>query len=119
MAVPTFPPIDPAERRRRLAPPTGRIRVVIDTDAANEIDDQFALAWAFTSRDRFDIEGVTAVPYSFGIYRDDLIRTRALRDAGTPLPRSCAPLAGWVGGFAPPASTRPRSRSSVPPRAWS
>ena len=32
--------------RSRLAPPTGRVRVVIDTDTANEIDDQFALAWA-------------------------------------------------------------------------
>jgi len=34
---------------QRLAPPNaecGRPRVVIDTDAANEIDDQFALAWA-------------------------------------------------------------------------
>lgn len=99
MALPTFPTIDPAERRRRLAPPTGRLRVVIDTDAANEIDDQFALAWAFTSRDRFDIEGVTAVPYNFGIYRDDLIRTRALQDAGTPLPAELAPLAGWVEGL--------------------
>ncbi|MDF1521509.1 MAG: nucleoside hydrolase, partial [Trueperaceae bacterium] len=99
MALPTFPTIDPAERRRRLAPPTGRLRVVIDTDAANEIDDQFALAWAFTSRDRLDIEGVTAVPYDFGIYRDDLIRTRALQDAGTPLPDELAPLAGWVDGL--------------------
>ncbi len=99
MALPTFPTIDPAERRRRLAPPQGRLRVLIDTDAANEIDDQFALAWAFTSRDRFDIEGVTAVPYSFGIYREDLIRTRALQDAGTPLPDELAPLAGWVAGL--------------------
>lgn len=99
MALPTFPTIDPAERRRRLAPPSGRLRVVIDTDAANEIDDQFALAWAFTSRDRLDIEGVTAVPYDFGIYRDDLIRTRALQDAGTPLPDELKPLAGWVAGL--------------------
>lgn len=99
MPVPTFPTLDPAERRHRLAPPSGRIRMVIDTDAANEIDDQFALAWAFASRDRFDIEGVTAVPFSFGIYRDDLIRTRALLDAGEALPDELAPLAGWVKGL--------------------
>ena len=99
MSVPVFPTLDPAERRRRLAPPRGRLRLVIDTDAANEIDDQFALAWAFTSRDRFDIEGVTAVPYSFGIYRDDLIRTRSLLDAGEGLPDDLRPLAGWVEGL--------------------
>ncbi len=32
--------------RQRLAPPRGPVRLVIDTDTANEIDDQFALAWA-------------------------------------------------------------------------
>lgn len=100
MAMPNFPVIDADTRRALLAPPRGRLRIVIDTDAANEIDDQFALAWAFTSRDRFDIEGVYAVPYDFGIYRDDLIRTRELRDAGDPLPDELKPLRGWVDGLA-------------------
>ena len=35
-----------AARVQRLEPVTGRVRVVVDTDAANEIDDQFALAYA-------------------------------------------------------------------------
>lgn len=33
----------------RLAEPRWPVRLVIDTDAANEIDDQFALAWALLS----------------------------------------------------------------------
>ena len=31
------------ELLRRLSPPEGRVRMVLDTDAYNEIDDQFAL----------------------------------------------------------------------------
>ena len=96
-----FPTLDPDRRRALLSPPgpEGRLRIVIDTDAANEIDDQFALAWAFLSQDRFDIEGVYAVPYSFGIYRDDLIETRRRRDAGEAIPEHLAPLVGWVEGL--------------------
>jgi len=110
VSVPVFPVIDRDERRRRLAPPRGRLRVVIDTDTDNEIDDQFALAWAFASRDRFDIEGVYAEPYFFGIYRDDLIRTADLLAAGAPLPEELAPLAGWVRGL----SAAGRHPSEVP-----
>lgn len=96
-----FPTIDPARRRALLAPPPsdGRLRIVIDTDTANEIDDQFALAWAFLSQDRFEIEGVYAVPYSFGIYRDDLIETRRRLDAAESIPDELAPLVGWVEGL--------------------
>ncbi len=49
----------------RLAPPAGRVRVVIDTDAANEIDDPFAIAWALRSPQRLQVEAVYAAPYSF------------------------------------------------------
>ena len=41
-----FPLHDDAWYQSRLALPRGKRRVVIDTDCANEIDDQFALAWA-------------------------------------------------------------------------
>lgn len=51
--------------RDRLALPAGRMRVVIDTDAANEIDDQFALAWALRSPLQLDVAAVYAVPFSF------------------------------------------------------
>ena len=32
--------LDPAIRFRLLTPPTGKVRVVMDTDTFNEIDDQ-------------------------------------------------------------------------------
>ena len=101
MSTVRFPTLTPERRRELLAPPRrdGRLRIVIDTDAANEIDDQFALAWAFLSRDRFDIEGVYAVPYSFGIYRDDLIETRRRLDASEAIPDELRPLVGWVEGL--------------------
>jgi inosine-uridine nucleoside N-ribohydrolase len=56
---------DDAWYHRRLAPPAGRARVVIDTDAANEIDDPFAIAWALLSPQRLQVEAVHAAPYSF------------------------------------------------------
>jgi purine nucleosidase len=43
----------------------GRVQIVIDTDAANEIDDQFALAWALLRPDRLHIHGIYATPFSF------------------------------------------------------
>ena len=40
-----FPEISDERRKEMLAPQPGRVRVVIDTDAANEVDDQFAITW--------------------------------------------------------------------------
>jgi len=68
-------------RSRLLEPPTGRRRVVIDTDAENEIDDQFAIAWALQSSDRLEIEAVLAEPYSFRHLRDGLLKAAALIDS--------------------------------------
>lgn len=59
--------------RKLLAPPSGKLRVVIDTDAKNEIDDQFALAWALCSQDQLEIEGVYAAPFSFRHHRQPLL----------------------------------------------
>jgi purine nucleosidase len=50
-------------RVRRLEPPVRPVRVVVDTDAANEIDDQFALAYAVLSEDRLAVEAVYAGPF--------------------------------------------------------
>ncbi|MBU1360899.1 MAG: nucleoside hydrolase [Gammaproteobacteria bacterium] len=58
--------------RARLAEPAPRPRIVIDTDAANEIDDQFALTWALQSPDQLAIEAVYATPFSFAHRRDQL-----------------------------------------------
>lgn len=67
----------------RLAPPRpgSQLRVVIDTDAANEIDDQFALAWALLAPERIDVQAVYAAPYSFAHRLDEMRRARAARDA--------------------------------------
>lgn len=50
----------------RLNVPSGRLRLVIDTDAKNEVDDQFAIAWALRSTERFHVEAVYAAPFSHG-----------------------------------------------------
>jgi inosine-uridine nucleoside N-ribohydrolase len=56
-----------------LRPPTSPVRIIIDTDAANEIDDQFAIAWALLSRDAFEIEGTLIEPFSFVHHREPLL----------------------------------------------
>ena len=83
-----FPVLPPARMNRRLEPPRSPIRLIIDTDAHNEIDDQFALTWALRSRDAFEIEGVLAAPYSFAHHREPLLRAfdAARRGAGEPGP---------------------------------
>ena len=83
-------------------------RVVIDTDAANEIDDQFAIAWALRSPSRLAVEAVLAAPFSHGRY------LRALADA-------CAVRGAAISDFERVASglTRERLEALVeasPPR---
>lgn len=51
-----------AERVHRLDPPTGEVEIVLDTDTANEIDDQFALAYAMLSK-TVDVKAVYAAPF--------------------------------------------------------
>lgn len=63
---PDRPLLSEADRVRRLEPPGGRVRVVVDTDAANEIDDQFALAYAVLSAERLVVEAVYAAPFQRG-----------------------------------------------------
>ena len=70
--------------RRLLALPDGPVRVIIDSDTANEIDDQFAIAWALLSPDRLQLEGMTAEPFSFQHLRPDLLRADQHLQAGTP-----------------------------------
>ena len=62
---PPFPALDDRLRLQRLTLPAGRVPVVIDTDTANEIDDQFALAWAALAPERINLLGVHAEPFSF------------------------------------------------------
>lgn len=52
------------EIEKRLLPPKGRIKVVLDTDAYNEVDDQFELTWAFTHSEKLDIQAIYAAPFN-------------------------------------------------------
>jgi len=61
--VPTFPDLAPATRYERLRPPTGRVRVVVDTDTYNEIDDQFAVVYALLSPEKLEVEAILAAPF--------------------------------------------------------
>ncbi len=58
-----YPKIDEAVRIKKLTPPTGKIKMVLDTDTYNEVDDQFALVYALLSRDKIDLQAVYAAPF--------------------------------------------------------
>ena len=64
--------MDELTRKKRLTVPPGRIRLVIDSDAKNEIDDQFAIAWALRSPERFQVEAVYAAPFSHTVFQHNL-----------------------------------------------
>jgi inosine-uridine nucleoside N-ribohydrolase len=51
------------QRIRLLAPPAGPVRMVLDTDTYNEIDDQFALAYTLLSPERLALEAIYAAPF--------------------------------------------------------
>lgn len=48
---------------QRLSPPTGKARMVLDTDAACEVDDQFAIVYALLSPERIELEAIHIAPY--------------------------------------------------------
>jgi inosine-uridine nucleoside N-ribohydrolase len=58
----TFPTISDGELIRRLRPPAGPVSAVLDTDAYNEIDDQFALVYSLLS-ESIDLQAVYAAPF--------------------------------------------------------
>lgn len=88
-AAAPFPLLTERERLARLAPPRpgaqagGRPAVVIDTDAANEIDDPFAIAWALLAPERLDVRACLATPFSFEHRRREALRARTARDRPT------------------------------------
>ncbi len=58
-----FPQLSTPERLDLLTPPDGPVRMVLDTDTYNEIDDQFALVHAMLSPDRLNVEAIYAAPF--------------------------------------------------------
>lgn len=47
----------------RLVRPGGHVDVVVDTDTYNEIDDQFALAYALRSTEKMSVKAIYAAPF--------------------------------------------------------
>ena len=58
-----FPTLATGALLARLEPPTNPITMVLDTDTYNEIDDQFALAYALLSPERITVEAIYAAPF--------------------------------------------------------
>ena len=59
----TFPQLSEQYRMSRLGAPVGQLRMVLDTDTYNEIDDQFALVYALLSPERLSVEAIYAAPF--------------------------------------------------------
>lgn len=99
--VEAFPRIPDEKRRQMLAAPEGPVRVVVDTDAKNEIDDQMALAWAMLSPDIIRLEGVYAAPFSFALYRESFARALEIKRSPSSAPSEEMALSrnfeGWLG----------------------
>ena len=59
-----FPAMPEGQRIRMLAPPSERpVRMVLDTDTYNEIDDQFAVVYALISPE-LDVQALYAAPFT-------------------------------------------------------
>lgn len=51
------------QRLKNLSVPKGKVDVVLDTDAYNEIDDQFAIAYMLKSKDKLSTKAIYAAPF--------------------------------------------------------
>jgi hypothetical protein len=72
----------PAQRQSApWPPPKGELRVIIDTDAANEVDDQWAIVLALGFPERFKIEGFVAAHYGQSGGAGGIAKSRASLEA--------------------------------------
>ncbi|CAM4478593.1 inosine-uridine nucleoside N-ribohydrolase [Paenibacillus endophyticus] len=58
-----YPAMTDGERVRKLESPAGPIKMVLDTDTFNEIDDQFAVIYALLSPERIELQALYAAPF--------------------------------------------------------
>jgi purine nucleosidase len=58
-----FPIIKDEVLLKKLARPTSKVRMVLDTDTFNEVDDQYAIVYALQSQDKLDVEAIYAAPF--------------------------------------------------------
>jgi inosine-uridine nucleoside N-ribohydrolase len=93
--------VSAASRPAAPWPPPGPVRIIIDADFANEVDDQYALALALGFPERFRIEGLIAAHFgdaggSGGIEKSWAEMHRVLEKAGrsgsVPTKRGLDPL---------------------------
>ncbi|TVY01878.1 nucleoside hydrolase [Paenibacillus cremeus] len=61
--MPTFKSLPVDELVRKLEHPGRKVRMVLDTDTFNEIDDQFAVVYALLSSERIELEAFYAAPF--------------------------------------------------------
>jgi purine nucleosidase len=99
-----------------LEPPPGPVRLIVDTDAYNEIDDQYAIAWALLSQDQLQIEGVVAEPFSQAQHQRHLYELYDLlaSDPKASLPSRLHRYRSWVQTLLA-AGTNPRDIDFVGP----
>ena len=55
-----------SQQAERLLPPQRRVKAVLDTDAYNEIDDQFAILYAMLSPEKIDLQAIYAALFYNG-----------------------------------------------------
>jgi len=98
-----FPKLSSGHLLKNLELPVGKNKIILDTDTANEIDDQFALAWALLSSDKIDLLGVTAEPYSFQHHKDELLEAYDIISNNKKIDKSneelIASYHSWVNGL--------------------
>lgn len=58
-----FAPLEQQHLGDRLSPASGPVRMVLDTDTYNEIDDQFAVVYSLLSPGRLQVEALYAAPF--------------------------------------------------------
>ncbi|EMK3499864.1 nucleoside hydrolase [Vibrio vulnificus] len=68
-----YPTLSLTERAKLLDVPNSgeKLPVVIDSDTANEIDDQFAIAWALLHPERIDLQAIYAAPFTNSMFEDN------------------------------------------------
>ena len=96
--MPTFEKLSPDLMAERLTlPKGGPVRLLIDTDTANEIDDQYALAWALLSPEKMTVEAITAEPFSFAHHQPELLAAeRAIEQGGRRKEHLVGGFQGWI-----------------------
>ena len=58
-----IPQITDATRLQKLTQKPEKVRIVLDTDTYNEIDDQFAVVYSLLSPEKIDVEAIYAAPF--------------------------------------------------------